>query len=399
MNKSDCEKCEGTGERTPPHTSALQQNDLEELSMTYLFGLRTLAFGETVAPVDVDTLRDEECPVCGESSSSFDGKTCQVCGFDAPPVMFRDPDLEKARSLDLRKDVIDDGSQLPGQDGLTQGQQDANGGMPGEVPGNGVPGSDQIPMDPSMLGPDGQSLPGAEGEVPAVDPAQIVQEQMEQLQSGQPLTPDMLGPDGSVGQGGDPMGETMDQNGDPIDPGALDANGAPMDPAAMSPGLPPSVDPNLLQELGPDGNPLNPTQGPGEFQQGPNGPEGPGGPEETVDPGALDANGAPVAPDGQQYTGDPAAGDPGTPEDGTADLICPACGYSTDAQRPTSTDMDTQAVSPAGSGDGTMAGDVCPNCGAATMESSGQMEQMAQQMEQPVNQPPAVNSNTMTAPV
>ena len=410
MIKADCDKCGGAGTRDPEaHTSSLKSEDeMETLSNRYTAGLRALAFGETVAPVDVDTLRDEECPVCGESSSSFDGKTCQVCGFDAPPVMFRDPDLEKARSLDLRKDVIDGGNTLPGQDGLTPGQQDANGGLPGEIPGNGVPGSDQVPMDPSMLGPDGQPMPGADGQMPQqqVDPAAIVQQQMEQLQSGVPLTPDMLGPDGSVGQGGDPMAQggqpgMMDSNGDPIDPGGLDAAGNPMDPA-MSPGLPPTqlADPNAPALLGGDTSMAPNNMGP-EGQFGENGPEGPRGPDESVDPGALDAQGNPVAPDGQEFTEKPAEGDPGTPMDGTADLVCPACGFSADAQQPTSTDMDTQAVGPAGAGDGTMAGDVCPNCGAATMVSTGEMEQMDQQMQQapPAASPAAAASGAQGLPV
>lgn len=297
-----------------------------------------VAFGETVAPTDVDTLRDEECPVCGEQSSSFDGKTCQVCGFDAPPVMFRDPDLEKARNLDLRKDDIDDGA-VPGQPGLTPDQQDANGGMPGEVPGSDIPGSDQV-LDPGALDENGQPLPGAQ---PQEDPQQIVQQQMEQLQTGMPLTPDMLGPDGELVLGG-PQDE--------------------MDPQ---------------EEMGPSG-PEDPEvpEGVGTPQE----PQEPDGPDAVVDPDGLDPEGNPVAPDGQEEEEmPPGAGDPGTPSDGVPDLMCPACGFESDGQQPTSTSMDAQAIPQPGEGDGTMVGDVCPNCQQAQLISVGEMEQM-QQMQQ-----------------
>jgi hypothetical protein len=65
-----------------------------------------LGYGETKAPADVDTLRDEECPVCGQSDS-YDGTECKVCGFVAPPKEFQDPDLELARKVDLRKNNLD----------------------------------------------------------------------------------------------------------------------------------------------------------------------------------------------------------------------------------------------------------------------------------------------------
>jgi ribosomal protein L37E len=314
------------------------------------FPLSRYAFGEVVAPSEVDTLRDEECPVCGEQSSSFDGKTCQVCGFDAPPVMFRDPDLEKARNLDLRKDNIDDGA-VPGQPGLTPDQQDANGGMPGEVPGSDVPGSDQVPVDPSMLDENGQPLPGVE---PQADPTQIVQQQMEQLQTGMPLTPDMLGPDGELVMGGVPEEDEMEQG--PEGPGG------PEDPE------------------GPEGV--------GTPQE----PQEPAGPDAVVDPDGLDSEGNPVAPDGQEIEPErPGEIEPGTPDNGVASLVCPACGFQAEAQQPMSTSMDSQAdpMAPDTPGDpnaqmdGTLAGDACPNCGQAQMMSVGEMEEQQQMQQQP----------------
>jgi hypothetical protein len=64
-------------------------------------GLAALAYGEQKAPPEVDTLRDEACPVCGDSAS-FNGQRCAVCGFVKPPAKFDDPDLSKAKQVDLR---------------------------------------------------------------------------------------------------------------------------------------------------------------------------------------------------------------------------------------------------------------------------------------------------------
>jgi hypothetical protein len=84
-----------------------------------------VAYGETVAPADVDTLRDESCSVCGEQDA-WDGNICAVCGYVAPPKAFRDPDLDVAKQLDLRKqqDAFADSMQpVPGADGLPGDEQ------------------------------------------------------------------------------------------------------------------------------------------------------------------------------------------------------------------------------------------------------------------------------------
>jgi hypothetical protein len=70
------------------------------------------AYGETKAPQDVDTLRAENCTVCG-NSSAFDGKQCQVCGYVAPPKEFGDPNTDIARDNDLRKQVLEGGQADP----------------------------------------------------------------------------------------------------------------------------------------------------------------------------------------------------------------------------------------------------------------------------------------------
>src|SRR4029077_2581438 len=59
-----------------------------------------LGYGEVTAPPDVDTLREADCPVCGDSD--FDGEQCKKCGFQKPPDQYMDPDLDKAKEVDLR---------------------------------------------------------------------------------------------------------------------------------------------------------------------------------------------------------------------------------------------------------------------------------------------------------
>ena len=62
-----------------------------------------LGFGETIAPPEVDTLRDDkECPLCG--NQNYDGKECTLCQYVAPPDELKEPDLEKAKEVDLRQD-------------------------------------------------------------------------------------------------------------------------------------------------------------------------------------------------------------------------------------------------------------------------------------------------------
>ena len=65
--------------------------------------LTTTAYGETKAPAKVDTLRAENCPVCGDDEA-YNGDKCSVCGYMQPPDQFGDPDLNKARETDLRQE-------------------------------------------------------------------------------------------------------------------------------------------------------------------------------------------------------------------------------------------------------------------------------------------------------
>ena len=69
--------------------------------------MQRLAYGETVAPQDVDTLRDERCAICG-NDTAYDGRECLVCGYLAPPKALGDPDVDKAKRLDELKQSVDD---------------------------------------------------------------------------------------------------------------------------------------------------------------------------------------------------------------------------------------------------------------------------------------------------
>jgi hypothetical protein len=126
-----------------------------------------LAYGETRVPPEVDTLRDEECPVCGERDV-YSGQRCPVCGFVSPPQMFKDPDLEKAKQMDLRQDQagtpagdptgVGGGTTIP-QEGLQQPGQEMAGQAPDAQQGS-FPDADNQLDHPDQLAPDG--VPGAE---------------------------------------------------------------------------------------------------------------------------------------------------------------------------------------------------------------------------------------------
>lgn len=90
---------------------------------------RKHALGETKAPPEVDTLRDETCPVCNEEKL-YSGDRCPVCGFSVPPSQFLDPDLTIHRNLDLRGDGESGGLADPDhldQEGDFQGPENEEG--------------------------------------------------------------------------------------------------------------------------------------------------------------------------------------------------------------------------------------------------------------------------------
>jgi 8-oxo-dGTP pyrophosphatase MutT (NUDIX family) len=153
-----------------PHR--LPEGPAQLRSLNSLSSLPRLAYGETKAPQDVDTLRAESCPVCGETDA-FDGDRCQVCHFIQPPAMFTDPDTGVARQMDLKKDTLDqqsqigpDGQPIPGQQEVDpndpNGENQPMTDMPGQAgdqiadlfcPACGFSADTQEPMtnnDPSM---------------------------------------------------------------------------------------------------------------------------------------------------------------------------------------------------------------------------------------------------------
>ena len=303
--------------------------------------LKTQAYGEQKAPMDVDTLREDACPVCGDRDT-FDGAQCQVCSYVAPPKMFQDPDLGVARQMDLRKDIAD----FQDQDN------------PNQV------GPDGQPLDQSALGPDGQPLdPAAD---PSMQPGGLPGEVQAEVQpGGDPMDPAQMGEDGQI----------PDESGIPVDPAMVAPDGTPLAPAGQ-----PMVGPDGLP-IGPQELPAGATTNMGQpFTPGPNMPQGPGdpeGPEGPLSPEELAENGQPEdEEDGAPPNPMAGQGAPGTPGDGVPDLMCPGCGFTADATQPTSVDMDTQTLPNTGVAmqDGVQAGDICPNCGQAQLLSPAEVQ-------------------------
>jgi hypothetical protein len=74
---------------------------------------RALIHDEDVrVPPQVDTLQDNECPVCGEEDS-FTNDRCLVCGYERPPDFLQDPDLDKAKERDQLQDDKGGGEESP----------------------------------------------------------------------------------------------------------------------------------------------------------------------------------------------------------------------------------------------------------------------------------------------
>lgn len=285
---------------------------------------RRTAYGDTKAPVDVDTLRESECPVCG-NDDSWDGDRCQVCGFFRPPQMFMDPNTDVARQVDLRKDIAE-------QNGLPNPSMGPNGEQVGGDPSQSGTGGGLTlnPLDPSQISEDGMVA----GEDPNADP------------------------NNPGGLGGIPNTDQADPNGiaaadeqaagnAALVPGDLDANGQPIDPDAAN------------RHFRQGGEPFTP---------GPNAPS----PEQPMDPNGLDEEGNPLVEgagmdtgqDGQQPA-PPGDMEPGTPGDGVPDLVCPACGFQADGANPLST--GDNAMDPTAEPNGAIEGDACPQCGQAAL--------------------------------
>lgn len=121
------------------------------------------AYGETRVPPQVDTLRMEECPVCGEHDV-WSGDRCPVCGFVVPPSLFRDPDTSKAQQV--RQELDSSGEVTTDGDGTAQA---APGTGPDGQIGSGGDADAQL-MHPDQIAPDGvPTVQGDGGPVPAAD--------------------------------------------------------------------------------------------------------------------------------------------------------------------------------------------------------------------------------------
>lgn len=203
-------KCSHT--RTPADRREMEEavdhrNRNQDSNDDYQHFNHFFAYGETKAPADVDTLRDPNCPVCGDDC--FDGAECSVCGFIQPPAFLQDPDLEKAQQLDLRKQIGEEDPNAmqkePGQPndvGGAAGMDDADGtlaqpgGLPGEVQGEvqtsqdgqDPTGAGMIPGGPQQnqapIGPDGLPIGPQDLPASAQDP------------QGKPFTPGPNAPEG-----------------------------------------------------------------------------------------------------------------------------------------------------------------------------------------------------------
>jgi hypothetical protein len=291
--------------------------------------ISAVAYGEIKAPADVDTLREPNCPVCGDMDT-FDGLACQVCGFISPPEQFRDPDLDKAKTNDLRKQIVDPALvdnngelQRVDRDGTAM-PQDGQPGDPAQDPNAPQDPSQQM-IDPDQL--DDNGLP----------PSPYGDQALDGTQTDGPAVSDRNG-DGMIQPNEiDPEGNVPVQQQDMADP---EQGG--------------QVGPRELPGWGKDrtGDPFTP--GPDM----PYRPDEPGNPDEKLDQDDADSPYG-MAPAPMQ----------GQPGDGLPDLFCPSCGFGADATPPQTQDMGN----PGGASDGIVSGDVCPSCQRAQLLTPGEI--------------------------
>lgn len=154
-----------------------------------LRGIPHLAYGETVAPPQIDTLRDENCPICGEDAA-YDGHKCPICGYVAPPSPFNDPDLGLASKIDLRQQQQDfSDANVPDADKMAEQQQGRM--LVCNVCGTEFPQQQPESVDTDEEAPDiatGETEEGmgnAEGDVcPACGKGQLVSQDEEEDEMG-----------------------------------------------------------------------------------------------------------------------------------------------------------------------------------------------------------------------
>ena len=165
------------------------------------------AYGETVAPQDVDTLRDERCAICG-NDTAYDGRECLVCGYLAPPKALGDPDVDKAKRLDELKQSVDDA--LLDVDPSRQGADFD----PGDV--DAIQAEQLEEVGPSTLG-----CPACGSEFPSAPPTSedaLSGEEQESPAEGDPCPACGKGILESTGQSEDVgAAEALDEDGEPGD--------------------------------------------------------------------------------------------------------------------------------------------------------------------------------------
>lgn len=131
-----------------------------------------------------------------------------------------------------------------------------------------------------------------------------------------------------------------------VDPGDVSMDGEVIQPNQtpdQMPGQPEALDPDQVDE---DGNPIESDEDD----------------EQQVDPNQIGED------------GEVQGGVPGMPADGTPDLVCPGCGFTSDARPPQTTSLSSEYTDPGD--DGTMEGDVCPNCQQAQLMSPQDQKDM-----------------------
>lgn len=111
---------------------------------------KKLAFGETRAPSQVNTLSQQDCAVCGASNSFDSTGRCTTCSYMPTPDPFRAPDLDVAQNVDMRDGWVN--PELMAAPAFVspdeQGASDPATPNPNPEPGGAVTASVH-PVDPS----------------------------------------------------------------------------------------------------------------------------------------------------------------------------------------------------------------------------------------------------------
>jgi len=181
-------------ERWKQHHQQQHPGGIPEENMHY-HGRRSVAYGEERVPPQVDTLRMEECPVCGEHDV-WSGDRCPVCGFTVPPSLFRDPDTGRAQQV--RDQLDQSGEVMTGPDQAMGSDPDAAGQLqhPDQLTPDGVPVGQGGPGQPAaqVPGQEEQAAGEEEQEQGAEDAEAAREEQGEGQELENEGTEDQLAP-------------------------------------------------------------------------------------------------------------------------------------------------------------------------------------------------------------